>query len=61
MYRTEAADDLTKPLFPAGAPALRPDPATLPVPSRNWLQWLGIGISAATFVAMVMSLRPLRQ
>jgi hypothetical protein len=57
MYRTEAADDLTKPLFPAGAPALRPDPATLPVPSRNWLQWLGIAISAATFVAMLYQLR----
>ena len=57
MYRTEVADDLTKPLFPAGAAALRPDPVTLPVPSRNWLQWLGIAISAATFAAMLYQLR----
>jgi hypothetical protein len=57
MYRTEAAEDLTKPLFPPGAPALRPDPVTLPAPSRNWLQWLGIGISAATFAAMLYQLR----
>lgn len=57
MYRAEAADDLSKPLFPAGAPALRRDPVTLPVPSRSWLQWLGIGISAATFAAMLYQLR----
>ena len=57
MYRAEAADDLTKPLFPAGAPVLRPDPVKLPVPSRSWLQWLGIGISAATFLAMLYQLR----
>lgn len=57
MYRTEAADDLTKPLFPAGAAVPRPDPVTLPIPQRSWLQWLGIGISAATFVAMLYQLR----
>jgi hypothetical protein len=57
MYRAEAADDLTKPLFPAGAPVRRPDPVTLPAPSRSWLQWLGIGISAAIFLAMLYQLR----
>ncbi len=57
MYRAEVADDLTKPLFPAAAPVIRPDPATLPVPSRSWLQWLGVGISAATFVAILYQLR----
>lgn len=57
MYRAEAAEDLTKPLFTGGAPTLRPDPVALPVPSRSWLQWLGIGISAATFVAMLYQLR----
>lgn len=57
MYRAEASDELTKPLFPAGANVLRLDPPALPVRSRGWLQWLGLVISAATFVAMLYQLR----
>lgn len=57
MFRAEATDDPTKPLFPAGTAVLRRDPPALPAPSRSWLQWLGIVISAATFVAMLYQLR----
>lgn len=58
MYRAEAADDLTTTkLFPPVGPALRQDPVSLPIRTRGWLQWLGIAISAATFVAMLYQLR----
>lgn len=57
MYRTNAASDLAAPFLPARVAALPADPPALRLPGRSWLQWLGLGISAATVAAMVYQIR----
>lgn len=57
MYRVDAASDLAAPLFSPRAAALPADPPALRPPARNWLQWLGLGISAATVAAMFYQIR----
>jgi hypothetical protein len=57
MYRTNTASDLAAPFFLPRAEALPADPPALRLPGRSWLQWLGLGISAATVAAMVYQVR----
>ena len=57
MYLVNAAPDPAAPFFPPRVTALPADPPALRLPGRSWLQWLGLGISAATVAAMVYQIR----
>lgn len=58
MYRNELtaaglAEFATSPALPAATG----DPAALGIPARNWLHWLGLGISVAVLVAILFQIR----
>jgi hypothetical protein len=57
MYRVNVASDLAAPFFSPRVAALPADPPALRLPGRNWLQWVGLGISAATVAAMIYQIR----
>ncbi len=60
MYRTEAAaGELVTVTGPAGDPA-RPDPAPLDTSRQGWLHRLGLAISGAVLVAILVQLRDVR-
>lgn len=56
MYRTSTlSGELTEASTPLTLPTA--DPAPLKVPPRNWLHWLGLAISGAVLLAILLELR----
>lgn len=57
MYRVETVEKAAPPFPSSVAHMLPQDPPALPAPSRGWLQWLGLAISAGTFAAILYQIR----
>lgn len=60
MYRTDGATgELVRGTYRAAGLA-RPDPAPLDASRKDWLHWLGLAISGAILVAILVQLREVR-